>query len=189
MALVEAAGLELVDEPVEFRDAGPAWGVLGAVDIVREVGQAYPDRLDECTPTIRMALEFGMNASVSELGRAQEARNDLIERVAALFERIDVLLTPATATVAFAAAGPIPTEIDGRTVPPMRSVALTYPFNMTGNAAASVPAGFSPEGLPVGLQIVCRRFEEDRVLKLSRVLEQAHGWPRLAPMSEEVARA
>jgi Asp-tRNA(Asn)/Glu-tRNA(Gln) amidotransferase A subunit family amidase len=77
----------------------------------------------------------------------------------------------------------MPTDVNGVEIRPMRAVAFTYPFNLTGNAAASVPCGISSEGLPIGLQIVCRRFEEERVLELGAVLEQIRPWPRLAPGS------
>lgn len=178
--LVEAAGLELVDRPVALHDPGPAWSVLGAADACRELGFAHPDRLEELTPVVRMGLEWAMQAHVREIGRAMEARYGVIEAVANLFEDVDVLITPATPNTAFAAEGPMPTEIAARKVPPTMSAAFTIPFNLSGNTAASVPAGFDSDGLPIGLQIVCRRLEEDRVLELSHVLERLRPWPQLA---------
>ncbi|MCC7076536.1 MAG: amidase [Acidimicrobiia bacterium] len=180
LALARVAGLELVDRSVTIRDPGAAWSVLGAADACRELGFAYPDRLDELTSVVRAGLEWAMQAHVRELGRAMEVRQALIEAVATVFDDVDILLTPATPNTAFAAEGPMPTEIAGRPVPPTMSAAFTIPFNLTGNAAASVPVGFDSAGLPVGLQIVCRRLEEDRVLELSHILERERPWPQLA---------
>lgn len=129
---------------------------------------------------VRMGLEWAMQAHVREIGRAMEARYGVIEAVANLFEDVDVLITPATPNTAFVAEGPMPTEIAARKVPPTMSAAFTIPFNLSGNTAASVPVGFDSDGLPIGLQIVCRRLEEDRVLELSHVLERLRPWPHLA---------
>jgi aspartyl-tRNA(Asn)/glutamyl-tRNA(Gln) amidotransferase subunit A len=101
--------------------------------------------------------------------------------MAELFADIDVLLTPTTAVPAFAAAGPPPSEIDGRDVDPAGSVPFTMLANLCWNPACSIPAGFTSEGLPVGLQVVARRHRDDVVLRLARVLEQTRPWPRLAP--------
>ena len=183
MALVDAAGLELVDVPVEFEDPGRAWLALGAVDAVRELHPHYPDRIADLDPLIAYGLTWGMEKGhLRHVGRALTRRYDLVKKVGALFDQVDVLVTPATASVAFAAEGPMPTHIAGQELPsPIEAVPFTYPFNLTGSPAASIPAGRDPDGLPIGLQVVCRRHEDVRVMELSRILEEARPWPLIAP--------
>ena len=102
-------------------------------------------------------------------------------QAAALFEEIDVLLTPTTAVPAFAAAGPPRAVVDGQEVVGAMATPFTMLANLCWNPAISVPAGLTSEGLPVGLQIVARRHADEIPLRLARILEQARPWPRLAP--------
>ena len=100
---------------------------------------------------------------------------------AALYDDIDVLLTPTSAITAFVADGPMPTVINGLTAPLAGAVPFAMLANLWGTPAASVPAGVSTEGLPIGLQIVGNRHADEVVLRLARVLEQRRPWPRHAP--------
>ena len=118
--------------------------------------------------------------------RAMAARVDLDHALSDLFSDIDLLLTPTTPTVAFAAAGPMPSEIAGTPIKVMHGVAFTYPFNLSGHPACSVPAGLTAAGLPVGLQIVGRHHEDHRVLAAAAALEAARPWARHAPYAWEI---
>jgi amidase/aspartyl-tRNA(Asn)/glutamyl-tRNA(Gln) amidotransferase subunit A len=69
-----------------------------------------------------------------------------------------------------------PREVNGQTVEPLLGWCLTYPFNFTGHPAASVPAGVTADGLPIGLQIVGRRFDDAGVLAASAAFERARPW-------------
>jgi aspartyl-tRNA(Asn)/glutamyl-tRNA(Gln) amidotransferase subunit A len=97
------------------------------------------------------------------------------------FDDYDLLLTPTMAVPAF----PIeqrPSVIGGRAVDPFWGFTpLTYPFNMTGQTASSVPCGFSQEGMPIGLQIVGPRGAEARVLRASAAFEEARPWIQHRP--------
>jgi aspartyl-tRNA(Asn)/glutamyl-tRNA(Gln) amidotransferase subunit A len=104
----------------------------------------------------------------------------LQEDMAALFGRIDVLMLPTTAVVAFAADGPPPDLIDGVEVNPAMSVPFTMLANLCWNPAVSVPAGLNSEGLPVGLQVMGPRHRDEVPLRLARIYEQARPWPRVA---------
>ena len=99
----------------------------------------------------------------------------------AFFEKYDLLLTPTVAVPAFKIGIPYPTEIAGVPVGREASSAFTFPFNMTGQPAASVPCGFTKAGLPVGLQIVGRRFDDVTVLRASAAYENAQPWWRTRP--------
>jgi len=93
------------------------------------------------------------------------------------FERFDLLLTPTQPSEAFNAAGPQPTEIDGRKVRSGLDISgLTYQFNLSGHPASTVRAGFTNSGMPCGLQIVAERHREDLVLQASHAYEQVRPW-------------
>src|SRR3989454_9658131 len=74
-----------------------------------------------------------------------------------------------------------PTEIAGKRVEPYAWIPFTYPFNLTGQPAASVPCGFTNEGLPIGLQIVGRRFDDAGVLGAAAAFERARPWADRRP--------
>ncbi len=111
-------------------------------------------------------------------------RYDLWQVVRKIFERYDLLLTPSTACPAFECQeiGPLgPPSIEGVDVGPAGWVPFTIPFNFTGQPAASVPCGFTSEGLPVGLQVVGDRYQEALVLRVSKNLEEMLDWRASRP--------
>src|SRR5581483_11492264 len=99
----------------------------------------------------------------------------------AFFERYDLLLTPTVACPAFPVGLDNATEIAGTPVGPFEWTPFTWPFNLTGQPAASVTAGFTKEGLPVGLQIVGRRFDDVTVLRAAAAFERARPWADRRP--------
>src|SRR6266511_1469681 len=98
-----------------------------------------------------------------------------------LFETYDFMLTPTVACPPFKIGLDNPNEIAGRPAEPYEWIPFTYPFNMTGQPACSVPAGFTADKLPVGLQIVGRRFDDVTVLRAAHAFERAQPWRELTP--------
>jgi aspartyl-tRNA(Asn)/glutamyl-tRNA(Gln) amidotransferase subunit A len=90
--------------------------------------------------------------------------------------KYDLLLTPTIAVPAFAQGIQGPETIEGKKAAPFQWIAFTFPFNMTGQPAASVPAGFTKDGLPIGLQIVGRHLDDATVLRASAAFEAASPW-------------
>lgn len=183
-ALVEAARLTVVDRPVSLPSPLEQWIALGAVDLWHDIEKGmWPDRSADFDIYARLAYQSTEQLSVKRLMRFHRMRADLEFAVAELYRDIDVLLTPATAVPAFAAEGPLPSEIAGQTVFPGMAVPFTMIGNLCWNPAVSVPAGLTADGLPVGLQVMCRRHADDVVLRLARVFEQARPWPRHAEVN------
>lgn len=179
-ALVRDAALDEIDVEVELPDPAAAWNVLGLPDLYAGLRPFFPERAEEVPPRLRQGFEAAARLSVDDLCRAHAARQALVQALADLFERVELLLLPTTPTAAFAAEGPMPTEIAGCPVDPLLTVAFTYPFNLSGHPAVSVPAGWV-DSAPVGLQIVGRRHDDLLVLAAAAAFEHTMPWPRIAP--------
>jgi aspartyl-tRNA(Asn)/glutamyl-tRNA(Gln) amidotransferase subunit A len=180
--LASAAGLALDDGPVHLTDAVKVWLSAGAMDMWLDLEPGmWPGVADELTAYSRQSLESTEDWVISRFANVKRRRETLTLQAAALFEEIDVLLTPTTAVPAFAAAGPPRAVVDGQEVVGAMTTPFTMLANLCWNPAISVPAGLTSEGLPVGLQIVARRHADEIPLRLARILEQVRPWPRLAP--------
>lgn len=178
----EAAGIEEVDVEINLPDVADAWATAQAMDCYSDLDRFWPERADEMTPVISLAMRIAESLLPSQLADAARGRHEICRLVNEVFDRVDFILTPTTPTVAFDAGGPMPDVINGRFVNnPLIALCFTYPFNLTGQPALSIPAGLNAEGLPVGLQIVGRRFTEDLLLSAGALCEERFEWPKLAP--------
>ena len=181
-ALVQAAGMTWTDRRVELKDMSVAWGLFNHAGTWIDVRDYWPDREDDFTPAVRAGVRDSLQRfNVKEMARAIERRQENNVLLAELFEDVDIIITPTTATTGFRAEGPAPREINGEPVKPMQFVTFTFPFNISGHPAFSLPCGFDDDGLPVGLQIVTRRHDDHVLFQLSSVFEQARPWPQIAP--------
>ena len=114
--------------------------------------------------------------TVEQLTGAVMHRKMVYEAAWRFFRGYDLLLTPTAAVLPFEHGLQGPPVIDGREVDGFYWMSFTFPFNLTGQPAASVPAGFTRDGLPVGLQIVGRRLDDGLVLRASAAYEAAAPW-------------
>jgi aspartyl-tRNA(Asn)/glutamyl-tRNA(Gln) amidotransferase subunit A len=104
------------------------------------------------------------------------------QEVHVFLARFDLLLTPTTAVPPFPLGAGVPREIAGQEVSRLGWMPFTYPFNLTGQPAASVPAGWTEDGVPVGLQIVGRRHADRTVLAAAAAFEAARPWRDRRPV-------
>jgi len=119
--------------------------------------------------------------TAEDLTSANVARKAVVNKMGRLMARYDLLLTPTASIAAFPVHMQGPDKIAGRYVRPESFLAFTFPLNFTGQPAASVPAGFTRDGLPVGLQIVGRHLDDAMVLRASAAFEAAQPWAHLWP--------
>ncbi len=179
--LVEATSMKWVDRLIELKDMSAGWALLGAPGTWLNVRDFWPERREDFTPAVRAGVQMSEERfNVQEIARAIERRNENNHRLAEVFEDVDIILTPTTATTAFRAEGPMPSKIDGRDVRLMHTITFTYPFNVSMHPGVSVPCGFDSEGLPVGLQIVTRRHDDHVALQLAAAFEKVQPWPKIA---------
>jgi aspartyl-tRNA(Asn)/glutamyl-tRNA(Gln) amidotransferase subunit A len=168
---IEAVGARRVSAAAVRIDpaCSTAFRTLSAPDVFAQVGA--PADLGDVHPAVRRYVETAAELDATALLDAHEARARLVADMAGAFQTFDLLLTPATTVPSFAAAGPMPTEIDGRPVDHWGALAVTYPFNLTGQPAISVPVALVG-GAPLGLQIVGRRHADATVLAAASALER-----------------
>lgn len=129
----------------------------------------------------RTFLEFGRRTTGTDLIKAEKRRMAMWHAMQRFHETYDLLLTPVLSCAAFP-IGQQPTVIAGRQLPPFGWMPYTQPFNLTGQPTASVPCGFDARGMPVGLHVVGRAYEDSLVLRAARAFEQAHPWEDKRPI-------
>jgi aspartyl-tRNA(Asn)/glutamyl-tRNA(Gln) amidotransferase subunit A len=141
----------------------------GAALLARSLGPAQREMLD---PGLREIVAAGEAFSARDLVQAAYDRGNLGVLMQAFFERFDLLVTPATPITAFAAGE----ETPDRTRYPrwIDWAAFSHPFNLTQQPAASIPCGFTRDGLPIGLQIVGPKYADRLVLRAARAFEMRH---------------
>jgi aspartyl-tRNA(Asn)/glutamyl-tRNA(Gln) amidotransferase subunit A len=169
-------GAKLEEALPDFLSLHDAFQLLFAADcassIVERLEQ-WKDRLDR--GLVRLT-ELGLKASATDYVKAMNQTHLLWEKVQPFFEKYDLLLTPTLSVPPFPVGIDWPREVAGQKVHPLNYLAFTYPFNLTGQPAASVPCGWTADGLPIGLQIVGRRFEDATVLRAAAAFEEAKPW-------------
>ena len=121
-------------------------------------------------------VKLGRNMDAERWGAFRRRREELNRWCAATFSRFDLVLTPTVPYDPPVARGPLRLEVEGRRQPVANVGSFTMPFNLSWHPAATVRAGFSRAGLPVGLQIVGPRHRDDLVLQAAWAFEQAHPW-------------
>ena len=144
------------------------------------VADLLGEHRDDLTPEFAGLLEKGHGMGAVEYRKDEVVRTEVFDAIQDIFEGYDLLVTPTLAVPPFdnATDGNTvgPSEVNGEEVDPLLGWCLTYPINFTGHPAASVPAGFTDDGLPVGLQIVGRRFADEAVLAASAAFERVRPW-------------
>ena len=138
------------------------------------------DHAEELTPQFRRMLIDAQKVSAVDHALDDVLRTGVFDGLQTLFKTYDLIVSPTLAIppVANATDGNTigPTEIEGKPVDPLIGWCMTFPINFTGHPAISVPAGLTPEGLPVGLQIIGRRHADESVLALASRFERARPW-------------
>jgi len=144
--------------------------------------ERFGKRMD---PSLLDAIERGNQYRAVDLEQAYFLRTQLFLTIQRFFQKFDLLLTPTLSAPALPAKHNAlePITINGKTAGSLRSswYSYTYPLNMAGNPAISVPCGFTEDHLPVGLQIVGRWLAEDMLLKAAAALEMEKPWAAMRP--------
>jgi Asp-tRNA(Asn)/Glu-tRNA(Gln) amidotransferase A subunit family amidase len=114
--------------------------------------------------------------NVLEYRGLDSVRAEIFEAIQSYFEDFDLLILPTLTVPPFKHGASTPQSVNGESMTSTLEWALTWVFNLTGHPVSSVPAGFTDEGLPVGMQIVGPRFADERVLAASGAFERIQPW-------------
>ena len=178
----EALGCEVVDAEPDLRDADFCFRTMRAWLVESGLGALLDGARDRLKDTAIWNAEAGRRLSGPEVARADRLRGELYQRVRAFMETHEFLVVPVSQVPPF--------DVKQRWVERIGEVELEtyldwmkscYYVTVTGLPAISVPCGFTPEHLPVGVQIVGRHQDDFGVLQLARAFEAATGFGRRRP--------
>ena len=182
--LIVAFGWQRVDADVRLPRMGRAWSLSGGIGLAAELGDKWPACADDLTPEIRSSMEHVVGQyDAAARAKIESRRMEVNEAMARIFDPVDgvdLVLTASNPDVAFEADGPLPAVFGGIKAGRGNNGKLTFPANLHGNPAVSIPAG-SVDGLPIGLQVVGRHFTEPLLLDIGLAVERNHPWPLVAP--------
>lgn len=169
-------GCEIVESRIDFTGVEPVFQVLRAAQFAAAHQEKLKLHRDKLKPEVIWNIEKGMALTAGEIGEAEAGRADLIQRFEAQFDDVDLFVTPTVNTPPFDADIRFLEELDGRKFDSYISwLIMTFAITVTTCPAISVPAGFTSDGLPVGLQITGPQRRDDIVLAGAHMFEQAAG--------------
>ncbi len=146
-----------------------------------QVHAPWIDRLNEYTVGVQQKVLVGSVISSTMYHKAQLLRRQIQDEISRVMKNVDVLVGPTMAAPPGQIQASVAAGGDAGALRMATQRSFTRPQNLTGQPAVSVPCGFSTQGLPVGLQISGRLFEDDVVLKVAHAYEQATEWHNKHP--------
>jgi len=178
---LEEAGARVEERSPRFADPSDAFGTLFPASVAARLAPYLAEWRTKMDPGLVRYIEMGQRPSAVDFIQAANVRRTLNDAFREFFKSYDLLLTPTLA------APPLPLgqhayeEIGGKAVGPLGWLAFTFPINMTGYPAITVPAGWTAAGLPVGLQMVGPRFADAAVLRAAAAFEARQPWADRRP--------
>jgi aspartyl-tRNA(Asn)/glutamyl-tRNA(Gln) amidotransferase subunit A len=189
LALLEQAMHVLEDLGATFQEVSlppPTEAVPALLALLMPEATAYHlpwlrTRPDDYSPAVRERLELGAVTPAVSYIQAQQTRRRIVDAFLAGMAGVDFLLTPTAPTAATPLEGDLVTSDQADPGVLAALINFTGPFDLTGFPAISLPCGFTTGGLPVGMQLVARPWQEGPLLAAARAYEQATTWHRWLP--------
>jgi aspartyl-tRNA(Asn)/glutamyl-tRNA(Gln) amidotransferase subunit A len=170
--------VEEVDVPIG-PDPAMMWTAEFYAGVAARLAPTLRERRELLDPEVAMTIEHALMMDAETYGRAVQMRYAFRERTRKFFDDYDLLLSPTLPVAGVDVGVSIPPRFADRNL--VTWVSYTYPFNLTGQPAASIPAGFTRGQLPVGLQIVARAYREDDLFAAAAAFETARPWAQHRP--------
>ncbi|MFM9938329.1 MAG: amidase [Hyphomicrobiaceae bacterium] len=177
-AIVEPMGDDL--EPTE-----PYWLTLSTALWNARFADVLPKWRDKMSPTLVRQMSGGNQMTGEMVGRALMQKTQLYRQIQDWFDRFDIIVMPTLARTALGIDEALfePVMIEGKAAGTVRRAwyPYTHPFNLSGNPAITLPAGMHSDGLPIAVQLVGRRGEDAKLLRIAALIEAAQPWAALRP--------
>jgi amidase len=178
----ESLGCRVDEAEPDFVDFDEVFKSVRGLAFITGVADRVAPHRELVKDTILWEIDRGQRLTAQDIGRAEMKRTELYHRMRQFMEPYEFFVLPVTQVPPFDVNQPYVTEIEGVAMETyvdwMKSC---YFISIVGNPAISVPCGFTPEGLPVGLQIVARHRDDWGLLQMAHAFEQAsaktHSWP------------
>ena len=171
-SVFESHGCIVDDAEPDFTDFDPVFKTVRALAFVTGVAPRVAGHREQVKETILWEIDRGERLTAAEIAWAETKRSELYDRMRRFMKRYDFFVLPSTQVPPFDVNRPYVTEIDGVAMETyidwMKSC---YYISLVGNPAISVPCGFTPEALPVGLQIVGRHRDDWGLLQMAHAFE------------------
>ncbi|MFW6074073.1 MAG: amidase [Chloroflexota bacterium] len=178
----EDLGCEVSQDHPKTGDPWPIMEVIFMMSQLESHIDDFEDVRSKLDPGRVTLLDRARRVTGERFLRALRDWDRYYHEVRTFMDGYDLLLTPTIATTPFAAGEDKPGTINGKSTTYLGWTGFSYPFNLTGQPAASVPCGFTASGLPVGLQIVGRHRDDLTVLNAAAAFEEANPWSDFRPL-------
>lgn len=177
----KALGAEIHQVDVSgINDATPLWHAMCAAEAASAHSETFPSRSAEYGPTFRALLEDGVKVSGAHYVKAHVARQHTRRLIDEVLQEVDVLVCPAMATPPMPIKDFSPQAVlRPEDIPAL--LAFTAPMDFSGNPTVNLPCGFTPESLPLSVQLVGRHGEEGTIMQAAHAYEQATEWHKREP--------
>jgi aspartyl-tRNA(Asn)/glutamyl-tRNA(Gln) amidotransferase subunit A len=166
---------------LRMKKAETVFYMLSTTTIAHDLKSALDEWEDKLSPGVVRQVKMGLEQSSLSVTSTIEGQNQTYEIMHRFFKEYDILITPTTCVPAFEHGIVGPEKIKGKVVSHSGWYAFTFPFNVTGLPAASIPCGFTQDGLPIGMQIVGRRLDDLTVLQVAKAFEEIAPWQDKKP--------
>jgi aspartyl-tRNA(Asn)/glutamyl-tRNA(Gln) amidotransferase subunit A len=187
VALLQTQGALVEEITLDFAELEPAYMTITDSALAYRFGPLLKSKRDQFDPSFVRSIENGLDHSAVDVQAANAERTIMFRKLQNIFEKCDLLLSPTLA------APPVniglnthdPISLAGQAPAPIRQAwyPFTFPFNLSGHPALSMPCGFTSEGLPIGLQIAGPWHGENQILATAAALEEEIGVVRFEPTS------
>lgn len=186
-ARFEAMGSNVELAEPDLRDAIDIFQTLRAALFATEHADHLRHQRDQLKPEVIWNIEKGLALTADDIGKAEIAQAQMFERVASFFDDFDLLICPTAIVPPFDAEVRYIEEVDGTKFDNyIEWISITAAISLTGCPAVSVPAGFTDDGLPIGVQIIGPPRAEGQVLAAAQLLDQSTGISKLLPIEPRV---
>ena len=178
-------GWNVENAKIKVRKPENAFGVLARLGYAYDLKKDLMDRREDFSLDLIQIIEAGLTLNGLDVAKAIAQRQGVYDVFHRYFNEYDILITPTTPHPTFkiemGERGTRFPIVKGKSLSITSWMSYTYPFNMTGLPAASIPCGWTSEGLPIGMQIIGKRFDDLTVLQVSKAFEEIQPWQDKRP--------